>query len=226
MKHASRPEIAARFARIALGHVTREYPHKLDHVLDGTEDVLPRASCTRSSSAASTGTAASTAGGLLLTLRRLFPDLPEAARIAALADEMLHADKVAGELAYLDRPLIRAASSGPMAGPGCWRCTSRRSGTRMPAGAMREPLARAFAERFRDYLDKLTYPIRTGTHFNTAFALILALEWARDVRSAAGRGIRDWSARWFGGDRDCQAWEPAATSSCPRRLWVLTKDRT
>jgi hypothetical protein len=41
-----------------------------------------------------------------------------------------------------------------------------------------EPLARAFADRFRDYLKILTYPIRVGTHFNTSFAMILALEWA------------------------------------------------
>ena len=33
-------ETADRFAGIALGHVTREYPHKLDHVMDGPEDVL------------------------------------------------------------------------------------------------------------------------------------------------------------------------------------------
>src|SRR3546814_10579511 len=44
MTHALTPETAARFAEIALGHVTREYPHKLDHVMDGPEDVLgPRA---------------------------------------------------------------------------------------------------------------------------------------------------------------------------------------
>ncbi len=29
---------ASRFARIALGHLTREYPNKLDHVLTGPED--------------------------------------------------------------------------------------------------------------------------------------------------------------------------------------------
>ena len=35
---------AAIFARIALGHVTREYPHKLDHVMDGPADAhTPRA---------------------------------------------------------------------------------------------------------------------------------------------------------------------------------------
>ena len=36
----------------------------------------------------------------------------------------------------------------------------------------------AFAERFKSYLPKLTYPIRTGAHYNSAFALILALDWA------------------------------------------------
>src|SRR4051794_24484332 len=34
------PELASSFARIALGHVTREYPNKLDHVLDGEADAL------------------------------------------------------------------------------------------------------------------------------------------------------------------------------------------
>jgi hypothetical protein len=37
-------ELADRFARIALGHVGREYSKKLDHVLAGPEDLLgPRA---------------------------------------------------------------------------------------------------------------------------------------------------------------------------------------
>ena len=33
--------LAEHFAAIALGHVTREYPHKLDHVLGGDDDALP-----------------------------------------------------------------------------------------------------------------------------------------------------------------------------------------
>ena len=37
-------ETASKFARIALGHVQREYPNKLDHVLDGEADAQgPRA---------------------------------------------------------------------------------------------------------------------------------------------------------------------------------------
>ena len=34
-------DTAARFARIALGHVRQEYPHKLDHVLGSDADALP-----------------------------------------------------------------------------------------------------------------------------------------------------------------------------------------
>ena len=43
----------------------------------------------------------------LLTLRRLFPDMPEADAIATLADDSFTAEKIAVELAYLDRPSSR-----------------------------------------------------------------------------------------------------------------------
>ena len=33
--------LAERFATIALGHVTREYPHKLDHVIATDADCQP-----------------------------------------------------------------------------------------------------------------------------------------------------------------------------------------
>ena len=40
------------------------------------------------------------------------------------------------------------------------------------------PLADAFVIRFSAFLPKATYPIRVGTHFNSAFALTLALEYS------------------------------------------------
>jgi hypothetical protein len=57
-------------------------------------------------------------------------------------------------------------------------------------------------------LGKLTYPIRVGTHFNTAFALILSLEWADRFDKELADVIRAWSVEKFASDRDCQAWEP------------------
>ena len=34
------PETAALYARTALGHVTREWPYKMDHVFTGPQDVM------------------------------------------------------------------------------------------------------------------------------------------------------------------------------------------
>ena len=208
MTHSLTAGTAARFAEIALGHVTREYPHKLDHVLDGPEDVLgPRAlhpiffgsfdwhSCVHG-------------WWLLLRLRRLFPALPAAPRIERLADERLAPDKVRGELAYLDR-----AYSGGFERPygWAWLLALHREAQRhedRPWGEDLAPLARAFADRFVAFLPKLTYPIRTGTHFNTAFALILALEWAEVNDPALADLLRERGQAYYGADRSCPGWEP------------------
>jgi hypothetical protein len=208
MKHQLTPEIAERFAQIALGHVTREYPHKLDHVMDGPEDVLgPRAlhpiffgsfdwhSCVHGY-------------WLLLRVRRLFPDLPVARRVEELAEEMLTPENVGGELAYLDR-----AYSGGFERPygWAWLLALHREAQLhedRPWAATLEPLARAFGERFQAFFPKLTYPIRTGTHFNTAFAVILALEWAEANDDALAGLIRSRAEHYYGEDRDCPAWEP------------------
>ena len=201
-------ETAARFARIALGHVARDYPHKLDHVLDGDADAqTPRAlhpifygsfdwhSCVHG-------------WWTLLTLRRLFPDMPQAREIAGLADETFTSEKVASELAYLGR-----RSSRGFERPYGWawllylHLEAARHDDQSWATEL-EPLARAFADRFRDYLAILTYPIRVGTHFNTAFALFLAAQWAREFDRPLEQAIRDRAVAWFENDRDCQAWEP------------------
>ncbi|HEX8442683.1 MAG TPA: DUF2891 domain-containing protein [Allosphingosinicella sp.] len=209
MPHSLTPENAGRFARIALGHVGQEYPHKLDHVMDGPEDVAgPRAlhpiffgsfdwhSCVHGY-------------WLLLRIRRLFPELPEAAAVAELADEMLTIGKVAGELAYLDR-----AYTGGFERPygWAWLLALHREASlqdRQDWAQALQPLALAFAERFMAYLPKLTYPIRTGTHFNTAFALILALEWAQDWHPPLAGLIRQRAAAWYGEDWNCPGWEPS-----------------
>ena len=208
MTHVLTADVAARFAEIALGHVTREYPHKLDQVLEGPEDLLgPRAlhpiffgsfdwhSCVHGY-------------WLLLRVRRLFPDLPVARRIEELADEMLVPDKVAGELAYLDR-----AYTGGFERPYGWgwllalHAEAILSGRRRWDDAL-TPLASAFADRFIAYLEKLTYPIRVGTHFNTAFAMRMTL----DLTSLAGHDLEavigERARAWYGEDRAYQGWEP------------------
>jgi hypothetical protein len=77
-------------------------------------------------------------------------------------------------------------------------------------GRTLQPLADVFVARFAEHLPKATYPVRVGTHFNTAFALSLAIEYADVVRNQELAALlRDKAAGWYTGDADCQAWEPS-----------------
>jgi hypothetical protein len=220
---------ASRFARIALGHVGREYPNKLDHVMNGPPDVCaPRAlhpvfygsfdwhSCVHGN-------------WMLARLRRRFPALAEAAAIEAHFDRHFTEPNIAAELAYalrhpgFERPygwawLLKLAAelaADPSAEGRRW-------------SACLTPLAQAFADRFRGFLPKADYPIRVGSHTNTAFALALAHDYAA-VRGDATLDdlIRSKALSWYAPDADCQAWEPGGDdflspalieAECMRRL--------
>ncbi len=205
-------DVATRFAAIALDHVTREYPNKLDHVLNGPDDVRgPRAlhpvfygsfdwhSCVHGY-------------WMLARLLREFPAMPDAARIRALCDARLTPQNVAGEVSYLAQP-SRAGFERPYG----WAWLLMLAGELARHGSDEgrrwrdalAPLADAFVQRFRTFLPRATYPVRVGTHFNTAFAFTLVLDYA----SAAGDGVlgdlvREKANAWYGDDADCQAWEP------------------
>jgi hypothetical protein len=199
---------ADRFARIALGHVAREYPHKLDHVLNGPEDALPPSALHPIFFGSFDWHSCVHGYWLLLRTLRRFPDMPAAAAVRTQADAMLVPGKVAVETAYLGR---RGSAGFERPYGWAWALAlhgeaARHEGTGW--GAALEPLARAFAARFTAFLPKQTYPIRTGTHFNTAFAMVLALEWAETHDAALAALIRERVRGWFGDDRDAQAWEP------------------
>lgn len=206
-------ETATRFARIALGHVTREYPNKLDHVLATADDVKsPRAlhpifygsfdwhSCVHSY-------------WLLVSLHRRFPTLSTGSAFRELLDAHLTAENVAAEVAYLRRPLSRAFER-PYGWGWLLKLSAELSRLRTEDGdrwtTALDPLATAFADRFLDFLPRATYPIRTGVHSNSAFAMMLALDYARTRENGALEELLiDKASAWFENDSDCEAWEPS-----------------
>lgn len=201
-------ETAAVLARIALGHVTREYPHKLDHVIDAAEFVRgPRAlhpmffgsfdwhSCVHG-------------WWLLLRLARLFPDHAAAAETHALAAGIFTPENAAAELCYLQRPSSRGFER-----PYGWawllalHAEAARAADRRNANVL-APLAAEFAARFGAYLPLLTYPIRSGAHGNTGFALVLAADWAKDHDPILLTLLASRAEDWFGGNRGVCPLEP------------------
>lgn len=200
---------AGRFARLTMGHLEQQWPYKLDHVMAGPEDVRAPIELHPIFHGSFDWHSCVHGWWQVMQLLRRFPDLSEAGEIRAKADRMLTPGKVAGELAYLARP----ASAG-FERPYGWawllalHAELARHDTQRWAEAL-EPLTRAFADRFRVYLPKLTYPIRVGTHFNTSFALALAHDWAVVHDSELATLIEARARDWFGNDRNCQVWEPA-----------------
>jgi hypothetical protein len=201
--------LAGQFARVTLSHLGQEYPYKLDHVLNGPEDAVPPRDLHPIFHGSYDWHSCVHGWWQVLRLARVFPDMPEAAAVRSRADEMLVPEKVAGELAYLDRP--NSLGFERPYGWG-WLLALHDEAARHDAdwGVALEPLARAFAARFHAFLPKMDYPIRVGTHPNSGFALTLAHHWAtaRDPVLVALIGER--ARHWFGEDRSCQAWEPGS----------------
>jgi hypothetical protein len=175
---------AERFAGLALDCVHREYPNKIAHVLQGDEDVRPPRRLTPAFYGCYDWHSSVHGHWLLARLARTFPELPVAKRARAALAESLTADKLAAEAAYLagegrvsfERPYGLAWLLQLAAELADWDSLEAREWHRAL-----EPLERLAASRFADWLPKLTHPIRTGEHSQTAFAFGLTLDWARTV---------------------------------------------
>ncbi|MBA3942185.1 MAG: DUF2891 domain-containing protein [Sphingopyxis sp.] len=201
------PDHATRFATATLAHLGREYPYKMDLVLNGPEDAKPPREHHPIFHGSFDWHSCVHGWWQVLRLARRFPDLAVAADIRARADAMFVPEKVAGELAFLDRA-YSAAFERPYGWAWLLALHAEAEAHDAPWATALEPLAVAFAQRFHAFLPKLTYPLRVGTHFNIAFALLLARHWARPRDPALVPLIDAVATAWFAGDRDCQAWEP------------------
>lgn len=208
------PAIASKFVTLALSHVTREYPNKLEHVLTGPADLQsPRElhpifygsydwhSCVHGY-------------WLLARVLRRQPKLPQAAEIRALFDAYLTADNIAAEVAYLAPP-ARATFERPYGWAWVQMLAAELAAHDSDNGrrwfAICAPLADAITARWLAFLPRATYPIRVGTHFNTAFAIALSLSYAEQCGvTELAAALRDAATRWYAPDSDCQAWEPGS----------------
>lgn len=91
-----------------------------------------------------------------------------------------------------------------------------------------EPLAEVLMARYEEYLPKLNYPIRTGTHDNTAYGLSLSLEYARLMKKDAFEKLLvETASRLYTKDVNCNlAFEPSGhdfLSPCLEEARLMSK---
>lgn len=200
--------LAAAFARVALANVEREYPRRLDQLL-----VAPDAEWRpRILHPAFFGSydwhSAVHMHWLLARLLYLYPSLDR--QVEPVLNAHFAAASMKTELAFFNTP-GGATFERPYGW--AWLLELHTELTRL--GRWHDataPLAAELANRLAAYLKALPYPVRAGTHGNTAFACVLALDYATAVRDAElTETIQGGARRWYLNDRDYPvAYEPSA----------------
>jgi hypothetical protein len=172
----------ARFAELALECLHKEYPNKISHVMSSDEDAKPPRELTPIFSGCFDWHSAVHGHWLLVRLCRLYPDAPFVPKARAALAESFQPQKAAVEMEYLkadgretfERPYGLAWLLQLSAELHEWDDPQAREW----AGTI-EPIEQEAATRFKQWLPKLSYPVRTGLHSQTAFAMGLVYDWAK-----------------------------------------------
>jgi hypothetical protein len=172
----------ARFAELALECLHKEYPNKISHVMSSDEDVRPPRELTPIFCGCFDWHSAVHGHWLLVRLCRHYPDAPFVPNARVALAKRFKPEKAAVEMEYLqaegrgtfERPYGLAWLLQLSAELHEWDDPQGREWARTI-----EPIEREAATRFKQWLPKLSHPVRTGLHSQTAFAMGLVYDWAK-----------------------------------------------
>lgn len=201
---------ASDFARLGLANVQREYPHLIQHALNGIGDAGPPRVLHPAFYGSYDWHSCVHQHCMLARLARLFPDLPERPEIDRVLREHLTVEHIMGEVAY-----FKAPGRGFFERPYGWAWLLKLAEELLrydaALAAHLTPLVTVMREGLFSYLPALTHPVRHGVHNNTAFAVKLTLDY---TRAADDQELKLFCtsrmAFWFGHDSNYSAeWEPS-----------------
>jgi len=205
---------AARFANLALACVHKEYPNKIAHVLNGVADVRAPHELTPAFYGCYDWHSSVHGHWLLARLARTFPEAPFAEPARQALAISLTATNIAAEVKYLagagrtsfERPYGLAWLLQLAAELREWNTPQARTWA-----ATLKPLEQAAAARIKDWLPKLSRPIRIGEHDQTAFSFGLMLDWARVAKDQSMIDLLTTrSEAYYENDKSCPfAYEPS-----------------
>jgi len=177
-------DVLSRIVRVTLGHVVQEFPHSQARVYRSIADFArPRLvhpiffgsydwhSCVHGY-------------WLLVCLLDLQLEQAQLLGIVELLDQQLTPDKVAQELAFFART-DQASFERPYGWAWLLMLTAQLQRSNHPRASAwlvnLRPLAQHLRDKLIGYFIKLPRPMRSGLHSNTAFAMVLALRYAKAV---------------------------------------------
>lgn len=209
------PDLAARFSRLALDCVTQEFPNKISRTTDTAEEIGRPKDLFPAFYGCFDWHSAVHGHWLLVRLLR-DGSLDAEAQVEAIAklDGNLNAETMAGELANFQRS-ARGSWERPYGWAWLLQLTAELREWDDPDAkrwlAAMEPLEADIVQATKDWLPKLAYPIRLGTHNQSAFALTLMYDWAVVSGDEEFQTLISARARKFhGADVNCPlSYEPS-----------------
>lgn len=212
------PELSARFSRLALDCVQKEFPNKISRTTDTADGIGPP----RELFPAFYGCFDwhSAVHGHWLLVRLLRDGQLDAAANAEIIEKLnanINPETIAGELANFRRP-ARGSWERPYGWAWLLQLTAElreweQAGSPEAARwlAALEPLEADIVAATKDWLPKLAYPIRLGTHNQSAFAFTLMYDWADVAGDADFKALLEERSRTYhAGDVNCPlAYEPS-----------------
>ena len=188
---------------LALACVGREYPNHVSHLMESDSDSAPPRKLTPAFFGCFDWHSAVHSHWLLARMCRLEPGADYAPKARAALARALTPENLAAEFDYLaarpafERPygmawllqLVAELHEWEDRDAQTWRDTLR-------------PLEGHAAAVFENYLPRLSHPVRSGTHDQTAFSLGLVHDWARITGASQVRGlVEQRSHAFYAGDR-------------------------
>ena len=172
------------FAKLALTGIPTEYPNKPSNVMNSIDDVQSPREMHPAFFGNFDWHSSVHGHWMLVRILRRHPNIEIAGRIRKTLNKQLTAEKLQAEAAYFSQKhnksfermygwawllqLVRELHTWDDSDARTWRQNL-------------VPLEEMILQRIHEYLPKLSFPIRVGTHTDTAFALSMELDYAKIV---------------------------------------------
>lgn len=206
--------VAERFANLALACVHKEYPNHISHTLNGDADAAPPRKLTPAFYGCYDWHSSVHGHWLLVRLVKTFPDAPFVQSAREALQQSLTAENIAQESVYL-RGEGRASFERPYGLAWFLQLAAElKEWNDLQAKELAvnlHPLEEAVLDRLKNWLPKLSNPVRIGEHDQTAFALGLMLDYAHsnnDLKFA--ELVVSKAKQFYLNDKNCPlAYEPS-----------------
>jgi len=224
-------EQANKLAALPMECVQKEYPNRLGQTLGSKEDLHEPKKLHPAFYGCFDWHSAVHAHWSVVRLLKTHPNLAEADQLRRMLKENMSAENIAREMAYFDdknnRNFERTYGWG-------WLLKLAEELHTWNDPLAREleenlsPLAQLLAKKLVEYLPKLQYPVRVGTHTNTAFGLAFAWDYAATVQDKElMEAISERALHFYKTDANCPlTWEPSGAdflSPCFEELDLMRR---